>query len=211
MGYTTDFIGHVDIEPALNQDETEYLEAFSLSRRFARAGGPYEVPGNPMAALEEERETVDVDTYNRIAPGQPQLWCQWVPCFDGCCLAFDGHEKFYRPVEWMRYLIQHFLMPGAAASRTGLPIFEHFTFDHRLDGLVVGCRRDTKELFAIEVVNNEVTKRVLRAGIPETWREPLPYEKEIDRWASESRRRRRVEPDLPTAGVVDLAARRTAQ
>jgi hypothetical protein len=80
-----------------------------------------------------------------------------VPCLDGCCLASDGHEKFYRPVEWMQYLIQHFLMPGAAASCIGLPMFEHFTFDHRLDGLVVGCRRDTKELFAIEVLNNEVT------------------------------------------------------
>jgi hypothetical protein len=100
-------------------------------------------------------------------------------------------------------------------------MFEHFTFDHRLDGLVVGCRRDTKQLFVIEVLNNEVTSassavrhralRGRRTGVPETWREPLRYEKEIDRWASESRRRRRVEPDLPTAGVVDLAARRTAQ
>ena len=206
MGYTTDFVGHVDIEPALNQDEIEYLIAFSRSRRFDRTDGPYAVPGNPMAAFDEERKTVDVDTYNRVAPGQPQLWCQWVPCLDGCCVSFDGHEKFYEPVAWMRYLIGHFLKPGAAASRSGLPAFEHFTFDHRVDGMVVGCRRDTKKLFAIQVKANRVTERVLRPGLPELgWHEPLPYESEIDRWAA-GRRRRRVPPDDAT--VIDLGARR---
>jgi hypothetical protein len=208
MGFTTDFIGHVDIEPALNQDEIEYLTAFGHSRRFDRPDGPYAVPGNPMAVLENERETVDVDTYNRVAPGQPQLWCQWVPCLDGCCLSFDGNEKFYQPVAWMRYLINHFLKPGAAASRSGLPAFEHFTFDHRLDGMVVGCRRDNKELFAIQVKANRVTERVLRAGLPEYFgREPLAYEREIDRWRASSRRRR-VPPDRIAPDVVDLAARR---
>jgi len=211
MGHTTDFVGHIDIEPALNQDEMEYLTAFSLSRRFARPEGPYAVPGNPMAARDVEREAVDVDTYNTIAPGQPRLYCQWVPCLDGCCLAFDGHEKFYAPVDWMRYLIQHFLKPGAKASRSGLPAFEHFTFDHQLDGMVVGCRRDTKELFAIQVRDNRVTKKVLRAGRPELqWRDPLPYEQEIDRWESSSRRRRRVDPEPTPPGVVDLASRRGA-
>ena len=47
MGYTTDFIGHVDIAPALNEAEIDYLEAFCASRRWERPGGPYEVPGNP--------------------------------------------------------------------------------------------------------------------------------------------------------------------
>ena len=209
MGYTTDFVGHIDIEPALNQDEMEYLTAFSMSRRFARSEGPYAVPGNPMAEL--DRTDVDVDTYNEVAPGQPQLWCQWVPCLDGCCLSFDGHEKFYEPVAWMRYLIQHFLKPGARASRSGLPAFEHFTFDHWLEGMVVGCRRDTKELFAISVKANRVTEPVLRRGAPELqWRAPLPYEQEIDRWESNSRRRRRVVPDPPPTGVIDLASRRGA-
>jgi len=209
MGYTTDFIGHIDIEPALNQDEVEYLMAFSRSRRFDRPDGPYAVPGNPMAALETEHETVDVDTYNRVAPGQPQLWCQWVPCLDGCCLSFDGNEKFYQPVAWMRYLIQHFLKPGAAASRTGLPAFEHFTFDHRLDGMIVGCRRDTKKLYAINVTRNRVTEKILRPGLTEYFgRPPLAYEEALDRWETSSRRRRRVPPEQPSAAVVDLATRR---
>ena len=133
-----------------------------------------------------------------------------MPCLDGCCLAFSGHEKFYEPIAWMRYLIQHFLKPGAAASRSGLPAFEHFTFDHRLDGMVIGCRRDTKELFAIQVNGNRVTERVLRPGLSEFgWHEPLAYEQEIDRWEA-SRRRRRVPPAEETAGVIDLGTRRGA-
>ena len=131
MGHTTDFIGHVDIEPALNQDEIEYLTAFGLTRHFDRPDGPYAVSGNPMAAQDQERASVDTETYSSLGPGKPQLYCQWVPCLDGCCLSFDGNEKFYQPVAWMRYLIQHFLKPGALASKSGLPAFEHFTFDHR--------------------------------------------------------------------------------
>jgi hypothetical protein len=208
MGYTTDFIGHVDIEPVLNQDEIEYLSAFSMSRRFDRPDGPYAVPGNPMAVLSTEHEDVGVDTYNRIAPGQPQLWCQWVPCLDGCCLSFNGHEKFYEPVAWMRYLIEHFLRPGALASKTQLAAFEHFTFDHQLVGTVVGCRRDTKELFAINVKANRVTEQVLRPGLADYLdRPPLAYEEEIDRWEATSRRRR-VPPDETPAEVDGLATRR---
>ena len=209
MGHTTDFIGHVDIEPALNQDEIEYLTAFGLTRHFDRPDGPYAVSGNPMAAQDQERASVDTVTYSSLGPGKPQLYCQWVPCLDGCCLSFDGNEKFYQPVAWMRYLIQHFLKPGALASKSGLPAFEHFTFDHRLDGMIVGCRRDNKELFAINVKANRVTERVLRPGLPEyAGRPPLAYEKAIDDWQASSRRRRRVPPEDTPAKVVDLGARR---
>ncbi len=74
--------------------------------------------------------------------------------------------------------------------------------------MVVGCRRDTKKLFAIEVKGNRVTERVLRPGLSEFgWHEPLAYEQEIDRWEA-SRRRRRVPPAVETADVVDLGTRR---
>ena len=208
MGYTTDFVGHIDIEPALNQDETENLMAFSRSRRSTGLRG--RTPCRATRWPSETSAIVDIDTYNRVAPGQPQLWCQWVPCLDGCCLAFNGHEKFYEPVAWMRYLIQHFLKPGAAASKSGLPAFEHFTFDHRLDGLVVGCRRDTKELFAIEVKSNRVTERVLRPGLSEfggTSRWPTSRRSTYGKRAvvdDESRR------SMETVDVVDLGIRRGA-
>jgi hypothetical protein len=209
MGYTTDFIGHIDIEPALNQDEIEYLTAFSESRRYDRANGPYAVPGNPSAENQAGPADVDIDRYNRPGPGQPQLWCQWEPCWTGCCLSYDGREKFYAPVEWLRYLIDHFLRPGAIASESALPTFEHFTFDHRLEGMVVGCRRDTKRLFAVTVTDNQVREEELRRGLSDyVGRPPLPYEAEIDRFAAASRPRRwRRTPEGRQSGVIDLAAR----
>lgn len=189
MGHTTDFIGHIDITPSLNEAEQAYLSAFSLTRRFDRKEGPYFVPPNPYA---EQLVGAPDDRYNRPAPGQPQLWCRWVPCWDGCCLALDGEEKIYQPTRWLDYLIEHFLVPGAEASASGLPAFEEFTFDHRLDGLVVGCRRDNKQLFAIRVEDSVVTEEILRPAdaryldLP-----PLPYEEVIDRDRARSSTRRR--------------------
>src|ERR1700712_4824336 len=49
MGYTTDFIGHIGIEPPLNQYEQAYLAAFASSRRCRTRDDPYDVPGNPAA------------------------------------------------------------------------------------------------------------------------------------------------------------------
>jgi hypothetical protein len=107
-------------------------------------------------------------------------------------LSYEGFEKFYAPVEWLRYLIEHFLKPGAEASRTGHPDFAAFTFDHVLDGMVVGCRRDNKELFAITVADNAVRSKVLRRG-DRDYRDyaPLPYEQAVDRQLSPDQRRRR--------------------
>lgn len=207
MGFTTDFIGHVDIEPALNRSEIAYLMAFAQSRRFDRPGGPYDVPGNPRA---EDPDDVPTDQYNEVAPGQPGLWCSWVPCWEGCCLAFDGTEKFYQPVPWLRYLITHFLKPGALASRSDAPWFRDFTFDHVLDGMVVGCRRDNKELFALTVTGNRVREKVLRPAdaryldLP-----PLAYEAAIDREQARRAKRRRGSDAKPALRLVtDLAGGR---
>jgi predicted Fe-S protein YdhL (DUF1289 family) len=110
MGYTTDFVGHIDINPRLN----------------------------------------------------------------------DG--KFYDEVPWTRYLISHFLKPGARVTRSGDNQFSAFTFDHHLDGMIVGCRRDTKELFAVVVSDNRVRKKVLRPADQRYVDLPrLQYEEAIDR------------------------------
>ena len=118
MGYTTDFVGHIDIAPALNDDEIAYLTAFSRSRRFDRGEGPYAVPGNPGA---DDWRGVDGDRYNAPLAGQPGLWCHWVPCWDGCCLALDGLEKCYAPMRWLSYLIDHLLKPDAIAAAWRAP------------------------------------------------------------------------------------------
>lgn len=191
MGYTTDFVGHIDIVPGLNEAELAYLIAFVESRRFDRPGGPYDVPGDPGT---EEAVACDPHRYNRPPAGQPGLYCDWTPCWDGCCLSYRGTEKFYGAVLWLRYLISHFLGPGALASRSGDPRFAGFAFDHVLNGMVVGCRRDNKQLFAITVEANRVGEQILRAadrrylGMP-----PLPYEAAADSDLSAQELRRRGE------------------
>lgn len=196
MGYTTDFVGHIDIAPRLNDHELRYLDAFSRMRHFDRGGSPYEVPRDSDTP---ERSGVDIDAYNQPAPDKPQLYCQWAPCNTGCCLSHDGTERFYALERWLRYLIAHLLKPGARAARSSHPQLAGFTFDHRLDGMVVGCRRDTRELFSLTVTNNRVTRRVLRQGDPMyVDLPPLAYQEELDRWAEEA---------LP-AQVIDLTTRR---
>lgn len=202
MGYTTDYVGRIDVEPPLNPSERAYLERFSVSRRWDRPEGPY--------SLTSAQEQADTDAWihrqNRPAAGQPSLWCQWIPCFRGCCVTFDGHEKFSAGPLWMRYLIDHFLCPGAEAQGSGLPEFADFTFDHRADGLIVGCRRDNRELSAIHVYDNVVSVHVLTPGDPSPLDDEicaeLPYAREIDRrerafrqWLSRSVRRSRVLDD----------------
>ncbi|MET3803577.1 hypothetical protein ABIB25_000561 [Nakamurella sp. UYEF19] len=82
MGYTTDFIGHIEIEPPLNQHEQAYLAAFAGSRRCQTRSGPYDVPGNPAADdIEWDSKSpwtaAETDQYNAVVAGQPGLWCGW--------------------------------------------------------------------------------------------------------------------------------------
>jgi len=42
---------------------------------------------------------------------QPGLWCKWTVTEDNKSLEWDGGEKFYYYVEWLRYLIKYFLEP----------------------------------------------------------------------------------------------------
>ena len=169
MGVTTDYLGHIEIVPPLNDSEMAYLHAFARSRRCWRPGGPYEVePADPPT----RNTDIDTERHNSIAEGQPSLWCQWTPCPQGCCLGWDGHEKFYAGTLWMQYLIDHFLRPGALAQSSGRREFADFTFDHRTDGIIVGHQQDNRELFAIRVIDGEVSREVLRRGDPMPWDEP---------------------------------------
>lgn len=58
----------------------------------------------------EERKRAEAELYAAFA-AQPGLWCQWVPAPDNDGIEWDGGEKFYNYVEWLGYLIHHFLSP----------------------------------------------------------------------------------------------------
>ena len=163
MGYSTEFVGHVEIDPPLGGAEQRFLKRFAASRRMHRHSGPYTIGGSDERAGELN---VDVIDSNEPPPGQPGLWCQWVPSCGGRCLVWDGGEKFYAPTEWLRYLIDHFLRPGALASTAGLPGFERFTFDHECSGEVAARREDTGRLWLIVVEDNDVREEERVPGIP---------------------------------------------
>jgi hypothetical protein len=78
---------------------------------------------------------------------QPGLWCQWIIEGDGEALVWDGGEKFYNYVEWLKYLIAHFF------SKWGV----------LLNGTIHWTGEDSTDMGQIVVENNVV--KVLRGVI----------------------------------------------
>lgn len=129
MGYHTDFDGEFTLDRPLANEHREYLELFSGTRRMRRnaelaAGRPDPVrlaagldvgpDGAYFVGAEGysgQERTPDVVGYNDPPEGQPGLWCGWVPNDDGSAIVWDEGEKFYSYVEWIEYLITHFLAP----------------------------------------------------------------------------------------------------
>jgi hypothetical protein len=90
----------------------------------------------------------------------------------------------------MHYLIDHFLAPTAHARDADIEYFRDFTFDHVLNGIIAGCRRDSHELYLIRVERNVVSEQIL---VPARFDDfgPLPYEIENDKNDMRRERRRR--------------------
>lgn len=171
MGYTTDFIGRVKIDPPLNADEISYLTSFAETRRMHREAGPYYTASDGFRGQGHDGDVID---YNSPGPEQPGLWCQWVPTEDGTALEWDGGEKFYYAEEWMRYLIDTFLKPDAAVySELGgehnvdgriYPIeFNNFAFDHVVNGVIEAFGEESGDIWRLTVTNNVV--KVQRAQL----------------------------------------------
>lgn len=158
MGYDTAFDGKVTVKPPLNEHEIAYLTAFSRSRRMEWRTGPYRVDGDDS----------DPDVINGDEPPseQPGLWCKWVPVENGTAIAWNGEEKFYFATEWMRYLIDTFLRPGAALQhelvrpvegRVYPEALAHFTFDHEMKGVIKAKGEERGDRWRIVVRCNKVS------------------------------------------------------
>jgi hypothetical protein len=163
MGDTTEFDGSVNISPPLNAHEIAYLRKFARSRRMDRLLGPYFVDGSGFMG---QGHDADVRDYGQPPAGQPGLWCEWEPTVDGTAITWNGQEKFYYSVEWMTYLIDTFLKPGASlASELASPVpgrhyrqdFRHFTFDHELNGVLNAQGEREDDQWQLVVTHNVVT------------------------------------------------------
>lgn len=129
MGYQTTFTGSFQTNKPLTRKHFEYLEEFANTRRMKHDSEKAEkLPDNKRRAVKllvGEEGCYFVGQGNTMSggsiidgnnppKGQPGLWCQWKPIEkeDGTTyLAWDGAEKFYDYIEWLEYLIEHFLAP----------------------------------------------------------------------------------------------------
>jgi hypothetical protein len=149
MGYTTDFTGHVTVDPPLNPAEVAFLRAFAETRRQTVPEGPYSTKDYGWGQLPEGASDWPPE-------GQPSRWCDWEPTQDAAGIEWNGVEKFDAADIWMQYLIDHFLKPGAAAQ--GLPGFEEFTFDHTVNGVINAQGEREDDVWRLVVVANVVEK-----------------------------------------------------
>ena len=159
MGYTTDFSGEFWCDPPLSAKHREYLEKFNETRRMKR--NPSALPNDPVRAAVglpegpegayfvggggsygQDRDDSILD-YNDPPSGQPGLWCQWTPSKSGEAIHWDGGEKFYNYVEWIEYLVEHFLKP----------------WGYTLEGSVQWVGEDPTDVGTISIVDNVVTSR----------------------------------------------------
>ncbi len=152
MGYNTEFSGSVKVEPPLNPEEIAFLNKFSQTRRMQRTRGPYFVDGQGFLG---QGPDPDIENYNYPPEGQPGLWCHWAPSEDGATIRWDGSEKFYDSPEWMEYLLDHFLKPGALA-KAQLPFLQA---NHIVQGVIEAQGEDPDDHWELVVQDNVVSVR----------------------------------------------------
>ena len=177
MGYQTDFVGYLYVQPVLNATEVAFVNGIThRTIDKERDEGLRAIDAAEAARLELESAA-------------PWGWSNWEACSKGCCLSYDGGDKANQMVPWLKYLLATYLVPGAAAE--GRAGHDAFTCDHFVNGMVVGSRRDNRELYSITVQENDVSVELLWPGVRE-WSDypPLGYQVAIDRfrdWAASYR------------------------
>jgi hypothetical protein len=163
MGYTTDFEGAFQLDKPLAQEHYAYLIAFSDTRRMKRDAaradmfpdpirravnlsigvcGAYYVGASGMKGQDGDDSVID---YNSPPNEQPGLWNDWVPTGDRLSIHWNGSEKFYGYVEWIEYIIQHFLEP----------------WGYKLNGEVMWKGESISDIGKITIKDNIVSRRSL--------------------------------------------------
>ena len=120
MGYSTDFEGSFRFSKPLTVAQYKYLVKFADTRHVKK-----NIYGELSSKQKRELKQIGMSYYgdegefyldedveildNNVSPkNQPGLWCQWVPNEDGTELHWDGGDKFYHYVDWLKYYIKNF-------------------------------------------------------------------------------------------------------
>ena len=117
MGYTTDFDGHFTIDKPLDDETFNLINGLANTRRMGRKGldPEYGEEGelyyNPDSDDCGQEHDENIINYNVPPRTQPSLWLQWIVGEDKQTIEWDGCEKFYKYIEWIKYLIDKILEP----------------------------------------------------------------------------------------------------
>ncbi|PKH37533.1 hypothetical protein CXG46_19010 [Nocardioides alpinus] len=134
---STGFTGHIRVQPALSEPERAFLRALIDSDRTLR--------GTPTG-----RGDRDV----------PFAHLAWEVCADGCCLTWDpALEESSMMRASLAFLVDHLLRRGAKGE--GRSALAGFTFNHVLDGAVMGFAPGDDASRLVEISGNVVTERLL--------------------------------------------------
>jgi len=90
MGYSTDFSGGLKFNRELTHKE--WMELKRLGNCDSKHDGFY---------------TEFTDTPDTI----PDSYLQWEPSEDGTSYVWNGGEKFYDYIHWLRWVIKHYMIP----------------------------------------------------------------------------------------------------
>jgi acyl-homoserine lactone acylase PvdQ len=149
MGYTTDFEGRFKLNKKLDYETRDFLVKFNETRRMKRqfadnkygVDGEFYVDGAGDFGQDHENSVVD---FNCPPSTQPSLWCQWRPSRDGEYIEWDGGEKFYDYVPWLRYLVKNVLAPKG----------------YTLNGEVYWQGEDSNDRGIIVAQDNKITTKI---------------------------------------------------
>lgn len=117
MGYTTDFYGEFYLDKEADPETQRILRGLVQTRRVKRRVDEsiYGVEGEFYFEAEgfrgQDYDNPNIIDYNRPPSTQPSLWCQWELQEDNITIQWDGGEKFYEYVEWIKYIIKKVLKP----------------------------------------------------------------------------------------------------
>jgi len=135
MGYTTDFTGEFLLNKPLDEETAALLNGLATTRRMKRdivklaemleitpaeALEKYKAEGqlyyNPDSTQHGQEQDISIVEYNYPPQAQPGLWLQWQynpngEYGDKPSISWDGGEKFYYYVEWLKYIIKMILEP----------------------------------------------------------------------------------------------------
>lgn len=126
MGYSTDFTGRLNFSRPLTVPEFRQLER--LANYDSKDDGYY-------ATFTDTPETI------------PDAYLQWQPTEDGEGLEWNGGEKFYEYIHWLRWLVKHYFKPR----------------DIVLNGQIQWQGEEIGDVGIIKVVDNKVTTQKLKA------------------------------------------------